>query len=106
MKSATRDRTLRRVAKVPQTKMKSCEVNLQKPFSRAMSFVCILTQLRRLQLVDKMKNAVGSRPNAVCSKIVVSPPVNFSGFIEFKFANAPEEGILSFSSYLLLVSQF
>ena len=40
-----------------------------------MSFVCILTQLKRLQLVDKMKNEVGSIPNVVCSKIVVSPPV-------------------------------
>ena len=81
MKNAIRDKTLRRVAKVPQTKMKSFEVNLQKPFSRAMRFVCILMQLRRLQLVDKTKNSVGSRPNAVCLKIVVSPPVNFSGII-------------------------
>ena len=75
MKSATRDRTLLSVANTPQKKMKSFEVNLQNPFSIEMSFVCIRTQLRRLQLVDMMKNNVGSSPKAVCLKIVVSPPV-------------------------------
>ena len=75
MKSPTRDRTLLSVANTPQAKMKSFEVNLQNPFSMEMSFVCIRTQLRILQLVDNMKKVVGSSPNAVWSKIVVSPPV-------------------------------
>ena len=75
MKSPTRDRTLLSVANTPQTKMKSSEVNLQNPFSIEMSFVCMRTQLRILQLVDNMKKVVASSPNAVWSKIVVSPPV-------------------------------
>ena len=75
MKKATRERTLRRMANVPQRKMKNWELNLQKPFSREISFVCMRTQLRRLQLVDKIKNVSGSSPKAVCSKIVVRPPV-------------------------------
>ena len=75
MKSPTRDRTLLSVANTPQIKMKSFEVNLQNPFSIEMSFVCMRTQLRRLQLVDKMKKVSASSPKAVWSKIVVSPPV-------------------------------
>ena len=67
--------TLLSVANKPPKKMKSVEVNLQNPFSIEMSFVCMRTQLRRLQLVDKMKNVVGSSPKAVWLKIVVSPPV-------------------------------
>ena len=75
MKSPTRDNTLLSVANKPQKKMKSVEVNLQNPFSIEMSFVCMRTQLRRLQLVDKTKNVSESIPKGVLVNIVFSPPV-------------------------------
>ena len=75
MKKATRERTLRRMANVPQRKMKNWELNLQNPFSKEISLVCMRTQLRRLQLVDKTKNVSESIPKGVLVNIVFSPPV-------------------------------
>ena len=62
------ERTLRMVAKVPHTKMKNSVQNLQNPFSRAVSLVCILTQLRRLHEIDPTKTVVASIPKK--SKVV------------------------------------
>ena len=50
------------VAKVPHTKMKNSVQNLQNPFSRAVSLVCILTQLRRLHEIEPTKTVVASIP--------------------------------------------
>ena len=62
---AMMERTLLRVAKDPQIKMKNWLDNMQKPFSSAMSFVCIRAQLRRLQEIEMYKTVVASRPRNV-----------------------------------------
>ena len=68
-------KTLLRVAKVPHTKIKNLLENLQKPFSCAMSFVCILAQLRRLQETEIHRIVVASMPRNFCLKIVSRPLV-------------------------------
>ena len=65
MNIAMMERTLLRVAKVPQKKMKNWLEILQKPFSSAMCFVCILAQLKRLQEIEIYKTVVASRPRKV-----------------------------------------
>ena len=75
MKSVISARTRLRLANVPQMKMKICEDILQKPFSRAINFVCSLMQLRRLQEIEAAITVVGLSPKSFWSKIVVSPPV-------------------------------
>ena len=75
MKRVINARTLRRLANVPQMKMKIFEVILQKPFSRAINFVCNRMQLRMLHEIDAAITVVGLNPKSFCSKIVVSPPV-------------------------------
>ena len=56
------ERTLRKVAKVPHTKRKNWVENFENPFSRAVSLVCILTQLRRLHEIEPTKTVVASIP--------------------------------------------
>ena len=75
MNSDISERTLLRLANVPQMKMKIFEVNLQKPFSRVISFVWSLMQLRRLQEIEAAITFSGLSPQSFWSKIVVSPPV-------------------------------
>ena len=65
MNIAMMERTLLRVAKHPHKKMKNLLEILQKPFSSAMSFVCIRAQLRRLQEMEIHRTVVASRPRKV-----------------------------------------
>ena len=75
MNNAMMERILRRVAKVPQIKMNIFDVILQKPFSKAISLVCILTQLKTLQAMEIPRAVVGSNPRNFWLKTVVRPPV-------------------------------
>ena len=64
MKRVINARTLRRLANVPQMKIKIFEVILQKPFSRAINFVCSRMQLRMLQEIDAAITFVGLNPKS------------------------------------------
>ena len=60
MKSATRERTLLRVAKVAQARTTSFDVVGQNPFSRIVKLVCILMELKRLHRMERTRNVVAS----------------------------------------------
>ena len=64
MNTAMMERTRRSAAKVPQTKMKIFEVILQKPFSRAINFVCSRMQLSMLHEIDAAITVVGLNPKS------------------------------------------
>ena len=75
MKSATRERTLLRVAKVAQARTTSFDVMGQNPFSRMVRVVCIFMELRRLQRMERTRKIVVASILFPSSKIVSNPPV-------------------------------
>ena len=70
-----RDTILLSIANVPQTKMNIFDVMGQNSFSAAINLVCVFTQLKILQLIDKIKALSGCIPKVSCSNIVSKAPV-------------------------------
>ena len=60
MKTATRERTLLRVAKVAQARTTSLDVVGQNPFSRMVRLVCVLIELKRLHRMERTRMVVAS----------------------------------------------
>ena len=75
MKTATRERTLLRVAKVAQARTTSFDVMGQNPFSRMTRLVCVFMELKRLHKMDRMRKTVVVSIFFPSSKIVSNPPV-------------------------------
>ena len=75
MKSATRERTLLRVAKVAQARTTSFDVMGQKPFSRIIMLVCVLMELKRLHRMERIRKTEVVSIFFPSSKIVSNPPV-------------------------------
>ena len=63
------------VAKIPQANINILDVMGQKPFSAATNFVCVITQLKILKKIDKIKALSGCIPKVFCSNMVSNPPV-------------------------------
>ena len=75
MKSATRERTLLKVAKVAQARTTSFDVIGQNPFSRIVKLVCVLMELKRLHKMERMRKTVMASIFFPSSKRVSNPPV-------------------------------
>ena len=75
MKTATRERSLLRVAKVAQARTTSFDVMGQNPFSRMIRLVCVFMELKRLHRMERMRKIVVASIFFPSSKIVSSPPV-------------------------------
>ena len=70
-----RHNILRSNAKAPHTNINILDVIGQNPFSAAINLVCVFTQLKILQVIDKMKALSGCIPKVSCSNMVSNPPV-------------------------------
>ena len=75
MKTATRERTLLRVAKVAQARITSFDVIGQNPFSKMIRLVCVLMELKRLHRMERTRKIVVESIFFPSSKIVSNPPV-------------------------------
>ena len=75
MKTATRVRTLLRVAKVAQARTTSFDVMGQNPFSKMIRLVWVFIELKRLQRMERTRKIVVMSVFFPSSKIVSNPPV-------------------------------
>ena len=75
MKSATRERTLLRIAKVDQARTTSFDVVGQNPFSRMVMLVFTFIVLKRLHIMERMRKTVMASIFFPLSKRVSNPPV-------------------------------
>ena len=71
----TIERTLLRLAKSPQAKITTLAVVGQNPFSVFTVFKCINMHVFKLQLIERARMVVASKPKADWLKMVSNPPV-------------------------------
>ena len=75
MNTQTIESTLRRLAMRPQAKMKILDVVGQNSFSALTVFKCIMILVFRLQVMERIRMVVASKPKAEWLKMVSNPPV-------------------------------
>ena len=75
MKSATRERTILRIAKVDQARTTSFDVVGQNPFSRMVMLVFTFIVLKRLHIMERMRKTAMASIFFPSSKRVSNPPV-------------------------------